>query len=525
MKKWINFFQKKYSSQQFSSRLASLVNDQYGTQKPTATALRYVESYHQALMQFCLTDYKYSPKLRNSSQEAQQLSASSFADPLKSNCKKSELTQHLYPMTTAILMQASTKHNLWLLENFTKRDAFDFFIEEQLEQPANFSIICIETHSFSVLNGNWEHSISNEIAPIISKLLAEQQSAYAKFCMVDDKVAIAVSALAATDAEKLARRMVKTIQKNYYANTANSSLICTAGIVHASIYNKNAQILLENAISQAHECTMEKMAHLHFAITEPKKLSELIKNDLKQSIEKKQLQVWYQPKLCAKTKKIKGAEAVMRWFHPQQGFIPPLNFIAIAKQEKIIEKLNFFAIEQVFIDSLLWEKQNISPGKIAINLSCQQILTHNFILWLTALLQKYPVDPRLFTLEIAESEIKQDDLSITLILTKLKYLGFSLSIDGFGTGSSSLCYLMNFPIDELKLDRSFTKKLDRDSTKHVLLKNIIQLSQALKLNVVAEGVDSPQQAVLLQETGCNELQGYLFYKPMPLKKFERLLMA
>ncbi|MGL5250692.1 MAG: EAL domain-containing protein, partial [Enterovibrio sp.] len=209
----------------------------------------------------------------------------------------------------------------------------------------------------------------------------------------------------------------------------------------------------------------------------------------------------------------------------QQGFIPPLNFIAIAKQEKIIEKLSFFVIEQVFIDSLLWKKQNISPGKIAINLSCQQILTPNFILLLTALLQKYPVDPRLFTLEIAESEIKQDDLSITLILTKLKYLGFSLSIDGFGTGSSSLCYLMNFPIDELKLDRSFTKKLDRDSTKHVLLKNIIQLSQALKLNVVAEGVDSLQQAVLLQETGCNELQGYLYYKPMPHRKFERLIMA
>ncbi|MGL5336572.1 MAG: EAL domain-containing protein [Enterovibrio sp.] len=523
MKKWIYFFTKKYSSQRFSSSLASLVLDQNSTQKPTASVLKYMESYRQALMKYCITEHKYSSKQQNALQETLPPHANTFADSKKNNRKNYDILPLVYPMTTSVLMQASNKFNC--LENYAKRDAFDCFMQEQLHQLQNFSAICIETHSFSTQTGNEELALSDEVAPIVSKLLCAQQNAVAKFCIIDEKIAIAVGALPAPDAEKLAQKIVKTIQNNYYTNTANSSVICAAGIDHASIYNKNAQTLLQNAIALAQESTMEKMTHLHFAITEPKKLSELIKNDLKESLEKNQLQVWYQPKLCAKTRKIKGAEALIRWFHPEQGFIPPLNFIAIAKQEKIIEKLSFFVIEQVFMHALLWRKQKISPGKIAINLSCLQILTPNFITRITALLQKYSVNPRQFTLEIAESEIRQDDHSVMQILTKLKYLGFSLSIDDFGSGSSSLCYLMNHPIDELKLDRSFTKKLDKDSQKHELLKNIIQLSQTLKLNVVAEGVDSQQQALLLQETGCNELQGYLFYQPMPHQKFERLFMA
>ncbi|MGL5290352.1 MAG: EAL domain-containing protein [Vibrionaceae bacterium] len=484
--------------------------------------MKYIEAYHQALMQFYLKEPTYSQKQQHISQQAPPLDTRSFIRAKKSKRKNRDLLPLVYPMTTSVLMQASNK--LALLSNYAKRDAFDLFMEEQLKQLANFSAICIEAHSFCSQTGNKELTLSDEIAPLVSKLLTEQ-NAIAKFCIINEKIAIAISALTASNAEKLAQKIVKTIQNNYYTNTANSSVICAAGIDHASIYNKNAQTLLTNAIALAQESTMQKMTHLHFAITEPKKLSELIKNDLKESLEKNQLQVWYQPKLCAKTQKIKGAEALIRWFHPEQGFIPPLNFIAIAKQEKIIEKLSFFVIEQVFTHALWWKKQKISPGKIAINLSCLQILTPNFITRITALLQKYSVNPRDFTLEIAESEIRQDDQSVMHILTKLKYLGFSLSVDDFGSGSSSLCYLMNHPIDELKLDRSFTKRLDKDSQKHELLKNIIQLSQTLKLNVVAEGVDSQQQALLLQETGCNELQGYLFYQPMPHQKFERLFMA
>ncbi|MDF5169013.1 EAL domain-containing protein, partial [Vibrio parahaemolyticus] len=237
--------------------------------------------------------------------------------------------------------------------------------------------------------------------------------------------------------------------------------------------------------------------------------------ELQKALQQNGLEVWYQPKVNARDFSINGAEALVRWKHPVEGYISPGSFIPVAERAGLIEHLGRVVMRDGFNTVKRWKQQGILPGRVAINLSPEQFGNPQLIDFMEKLLRTTELDPSCITFELTESAVMSDSEHTLQMLNAIKKLGFALSIDDFGTGYSSLSYLARFPIDELKIDRAFINDIDTLPKQVTVIENIINLGKSLDLTVVAEGVETHQQATLLSNLQCNAIQGFHFYRPQP----------
>lgn len=246
--------------------------------------------------------------------------------------------------------------------------------------------------------------------------------------------------------------------------------------------------------------------------------------ELQRALLHSRLQVFFQAKVSARDYSINGAEALVRWHHPVEGFISPGQFIPVAERSGLIEAVGRFVMREVFKAVKRWTQLGILPGRIAINLSPQQFRNPQLMSYVKRLQQESGVNPRNITFELTENAVMSDSEHALQMLDHIKKQGFALSIDDFGTGYSSLSYLARFPLDELKIDRAFICALDDTPKQITLVENIINLGKALSMNVVAEGVETREQATLLSNLNCDCIQGFHFYKPIAQHEFEALLL-
>ncbi|HET7792067.1 MAG TPA: EAL domain-containing protein [Rhizobacter sp.] len=236
--------------------------------------------------------------------------------------------------------------------------------------------------------------------------------------------------------------------------------------------------------------------------------------DLRRAIANKELELHYQPKIHAPSGQITGAEALKRWKHPTRGMVGPFIFIPLAERFGLINALGNWLIEDVCRQIKAWRNDGLRM-RVAINLSVHQLRQHDLVERIVDALKRHSVEPSLLTCEITESAA-MDDTRVTLqVIEQLSAAGVHLSIDDFGTGYSSLSYLRQLAAEELKIDRSFVLDLETSADARAIVDAVVKLAQALGLKVVAEGVETEQQQEILRTLGCNELQGYLFAKPMP----------
>jgi EAL domain-containing protein (putative c-di-GMP-specific phosphodiesterase class I) len=243
--------------------------------------------------------------------------------------------------------------------------------------------------------------------------------------------------------------------------------------------------------------------------------AELLR-DLRCALEQRRLELYYQPKIHAPSGQITGAEALLRWHHPQRGMVSPAVFIPIAERYGLINAMGRWVIEEACRQARAWRDQGLRM-RVAINLSVHQLRQADLATWIADALQRHQVNPDLITCEITESTA-MDDTEVTMrVLKALDEVGVHISIDDFGTGHSSLSYLRKLPADELKIDRSFVSDLETSEDARKVAVAVINLAKALQLNVVAEGVETEGQNRILREFGCDQLQGYLFAKPMSAK--------
>ncbi|HQP20365.1 MAG TPA: EAL domain-containing protein, partial [Phenylobacterium sp.] len=212
--------------------------------------------------------------------------------------------------------------------------------------------------------------------------------------------------------------------------------------------------------------------------------------------------------------------ALVRWRHPLRGDVSPAFFVPIAEECGLIVELGMFTLRRAFEDSRRW-----TGLKIAINVSANQLRLADFVLRLGELVEEYGVDPRQFELEITEGILLGDDPSTHDTLRRLRQMGFSLALDDFGTGYSSLSYLQRYPISKIKIDRSFIANLGVDLESEAVVGAIVKLARALKLAVIAEGVETTDQRERLAAAGCSEIQGYLFSRPVTADQIEQLMSA
>ncbi len=248
-----------------------------------------------------------------------------------------------------------------------------------------------------------------------------------------------------------------------------------------------------------------------------------IKNELRGAISRNELLLFYQPKVNLSNNTIVGAEALLRWHHPVRGMIAPDDFIPIAEKSGLIISIGKWVISEAFKQAKTWQENFLQNFCMSINLSVKQFQNSELIEFIDAELNQHSLDSSTIEFEITESLLMQKSHLEQEILRELSNKGFKISIDDFGTGYSSLSYLKRFTINELKIDRSFIKDVISDLDDAEIVKAIIAMAHALKLEVVAEGVEDESQKSFLQQLDCDQIQGFLISKPVPAIEFENLL--
>ncbi|MDQ1818130.1 EAL domain-containing protein, partial [Massilia sp. CCM 9210] len=265
---------------------------------------------------------------------------------------------------------------------------------------------------------------------------------------------------------------------------------------------------------QFYEASMEQ------AISEHVRLE----SDLRRALERNELEVFYQPQARFDNQRIVGMEALVRWKHPTRGMVPPVEFIPLAEETGLINPLGEFVLRTACAQLKAWIDQGLPPMRVAVNLSVRQLLQKNFADTVEAVLVASGLPPDLLELEITESTLMEHAQDTLKALHRLRGLGVRLSIDDFGTGYSSLSYLKRFPVDIIKIDRSFVADVPHDADDAAIIAGIIALAHSLRLEVVAEGVETQAQLDYLRAQRCDLLQGWYLAPAMPAEQFAELII-
>jgi len=247
-----------------------------------------------------------------------------------------------------------------------------------------------------------------------------------------------------------------------------------------------------------------------------------MENDLREALEKGELELFYQPQVEATTRKIIATEALVRWRHKEHGLVPPIRFIPLAEETGLIQPLGRYVIEHAIKQTKQWNQQGHDLS-VGINLSVRQFMQADLVDQIKLLIDKYQIDPGNVDLEITETIVMQDAGNSINKMHHLKELGVKLSMDDFGTGYSSLSYLHQFPLDILKIDRSFVKDIAGNKGDGAIARAVIAMAHSMNLKVVAEGVETEEQFEFLKAHDCEVIQGYLISRPVPSQEFELML--
>jgi diguanylate cyclase (GGDEF)-like protein/PAS domain S-box-containing protein len=332
------------------------------------------------------------------------------------------------------------------------------------------------------------------------------------------------------DEEYVIQIAERILEQFKYPFTVNSNDFHTTVSIGIAIYGNN-EITLEEFMVYADNAMYKAKSQgknryvVYTSDMLNNSIEELmLETDLRKALENDEFILHYQPQVCNKTGKILGAEALIRWNHPKHGLIYPDKFIKLSEETGLITQIGEWVIQQACIQNKKWQDSGMEPIKIAVNLSTQQFFKLNLVDFVKKVLEETKLSPEYLVLEITETMAMDFDYSLN-VLRKLKDIGICISIDDFGTGYSSLSYLKKFPIDYLKIDRSFVRDIMEDDNDVNIVKAIITLAHNLCLEVIAEGVETIEQLDFLKKHHCDKIQGYLFSKPISAAQFEQFQVS
>jgi len=249
----------------------------------------------------------------------------------------------------------------------------------------------------------------------------------------------------------------------------------------------------------------------------------LLEGDLRRALDQEQFVLHYQPQVELPSGRLIGVEALLRWRHSKRGLVPPADFIPLAEETGLIVPIGEWVLRQACRQGRAWQESGLAPVRMAVNISGRQFRQPNFVDTVDEILGETGLDPRWLELEITESVIMGDVEESIMTLTDLKVRDIHLAVDDFGTGYSSLSYLKRFPISRLKVDRSFVRDVTSDPNDAAIAGSIVALGRSMGLDVVAEGIETPEQLAFMKERGCQQGQGFLFSRPLPAEQIESFL--
>jgi diguanylate cyclase (GGDEF)-like protein/PAS domain S-box-containing protein len=328
------------------------------------------------------------------------------------------------------------------------------------------------------------------------------------------------------DAAKIARRIMEALNEPFKLEEQEVFVTGSIGISLFPHDGKDADTLLKNADSAMYHAKDAGRGTYQFynASMNAAALQRLaMENSLRKALERQEFLLHFQPQIDVATGRIIGAEALVRWRHPDLGMVAPNDFIPLAEETGLIMPIGEWVLRAACAQGKAWRDEGLGEMIIAVNLSGRQFRQQPLVHTVDEIVKSTGFDPRCLELEITESILVQNVEETITALKRLKDMGLRVSVDDFGTGYSSLTYLRRFPIDTLKIDQSFTRDIATDPGDAAITAAIIAMAEGLKMAVIAEGVETPEQRDCLRQHGCRLMQGYLFSRPVPADQFRLLL--
>ncbi len=404
-------------------------------------------------------------------------------------------------------------------------DRMNKAIQNAKRTKSNLAIIFLDLDHFKLINDTLGHNIGDDLLIYISKILQTQIRESDTLARLggDEFIILLPSIHSDQDVANIASKILHVLQNKHDIGSHQLFLTSSMGIALYPQHAKDVDELVRNADTamykaknngrNSYKIYCESMGNyvdnqLH------------LEQDLIQAVKNKtEIEVFYQPKIDTTNNFISGAEALVRWRHPTRGLIFPDDFIFIAESTGLMIELGYLIIEKSISQIQEWNQLGLAGLRIAINLSPRQFQDSNLTLFISSILEKYQVNPSQVEFEITES-LSMSSMANTLhILENLKDIGVSIAIDDFGTGHSSLAYLKKFPINILKIDKSFIMGIIDNEEDKIIVQTIISMAHSLGFKTVAEGVETIQHVNMLKDMKCDQLQGYYFAKPIPKNEF------
>ena len=327
------------------------------------------------------------------------------------------------------------------------------------------------------------------------------------------------------DAAIVAGKLIEVISSAMKIDGREVYLGLSIGISISPRDGDDAEMLVKNADIALRDAKSEGNVYRFFDADMTSQAQEriAIENSLRNALSGDHFELFYQPFITTADGRIIGMEALIRWNHPELGYIPPDKFIPIAETTGMIYDIGDWTLDRACMQAAVWHKLGYDDLRIAVNLSAQQFRDKKLAFKVEQTLKKYDLRPQYLDLEITESSVMDNPDNAISVMESLNRIGVSFSIDDFGIGYSSLSYLKRFKIHYLKIDKSFIRDLIVDENNTEITRAIVAMAHNLNLKVIAEGVETKEQREFLRGLHCDLLQGFLFSKPVPAEDFEKLL--
>ena len=408
-------------------------------------------------------------------------------------------------------------------------DRIEQAIAKVAEQGGYFALMFIDLDGFKPVNDAFGHHIGDLLLKAVAARLRGHLHSQDTLARIGgDEFVLLVELREPNDAMDVAVKQVNLVSRPFRVAEHDLQLTASLGIVLYPGNGLDQHELLRNAdAAMYHAKSAGKNGYSFFDASMNSNARQQLQllQDLRQALEQRQFRLHYQPKFDAQNCQPIGAEALLRWEHPQQGLLLPDRFIGLAEKTGLIIPIGEWVLIEACRQMRQWLDQGHHGWRMAVNLSAIQFCHAGLVESVARALQQNSLPANCLTLEITETTAMHDaDASLT-VLQRLSDMGVDLSIDDFGTGYSSLMYLKRLPANELKIDRGFVRDLEQDSDDAAIVSAIVALGQALGLRIVAEGVETDRQQDFLTRLGCDSLQGYLLGQPVPAEQFMGKLQA
>ena len=391
-------------------------------------------------------------------------------------------------------------------------------------------VLLLDLDRFKQINDSLDHTVGDQLLQAAAARLSESLRDSDTLARPGgDEFSVLIQGVrTASDVASVGLKLLEGLRRPFVVG--GRELFVTASI-GASVYPDDAQdpeALLRNADVAVYRAKKlgGDCVQLFDAAMNKEALDRLaLENALRKAVPENQFVLYYQPLLDVATGRIDGSEALLRWQHPEKGVLAPGAFMELAELTGVITHLTSWILWTACHQARNWTARRGRPLSIAVNLSARQFQDPDLVRYVDQALREAELDPGLLELEITESLAMENAEHTVRTLRQLKDLGVWISIDDFGTGYSSLSYLKAFPIDTLKIDRSFVRDIDTDPADAAIAATVLAIARTLRLRVVAEGVERPEQLQVLRDLACERVQGYLFGRPMPAAELTALLAA